>query len=78
MAIAIALLVIGGLVLWGRMRAGAAPVSMRRLPCKWARHADGDKPGFAQWRCAKCGVEAYSLDTKGPQDCKRGLASRPL
>lgn len=43
--------------------------------CQW--RADGQKnASFRRWRCASCGVEAYSSTGKAPDQCKKGLDGR--
>ncbi|MEP3345215.1 MAG: hypothetical protein ABJN34_10225 [Litoreibacter sp.] len=73
------LLAVAGFVWWswGRRRAGDEVAFrldklFRRKPCRW--NGTGDAKGaLLEYRCATCGVAAYSRTGKGPNDCKRNL-----
>jgi len=47
--------------------------------CRWRRDRSGPpRAGFTRWRCAACGVEAYSTDGRAPKECKRGVKTGGL
>ncbi len=81
LALVIALAVIGFVWwAWGRQRAGNAVAGMldqvfRKRDCKWAK--SGDQNGrFVEYRCAICGIAAYSTTGKAPTNCKRNLRGK--
>jgi hypothetical protein len=45
----------------------------RRAKCRWAATGAGEG-ALQEFRCATCGVTAYSQSATGPRECKRGLA----
>jgi hypothetical protein len=45
---------------------------VRRKPCKWIAEANSAE-NLRAFRCATCGVTAYSAAANGPRECKRGL-----
>lgn len=85
MPLLIALAVLAGLLvwrLWARDRAQAEMSArldplwhrlLRRKPCRWQLR-DG-RGALKEFRCAHCGVTAYSRTDRGPQECKRALRS---
>lgn len=53
-----------------------AMLKRSRRSCNWRPDNVTDRrPPFARWRCAACGVEAYSSDGHPPKDCKKMLKS---
>lgn len=48
---------------------------LRNRACQW--QAQGQKnASFSSWRCATCGVEAFSRTGAAPKQCKKGLDGR--
>jgi hypothetical protein len=43
-----------------------------RNRCRWAATGAGEG-SLQEFRCATCGVTAYSQSPAGPRECKRGL-----
>ncbi|HSR72194.1 MAG TPA: hypothetical protein VLL72_07415 [Kiloniellales bacterium] len=41
--------------------------------CAWQGAPGEHAPAFARWRCADCGIEAYSTDGRPPKECKKAL-----
>jgi hypothetical protein len=75
MAIFITALIIVAYAVWIFSRRGG--ISMPKATpaknkCKWSK--TGDSSGaFVEYRCASCGVAAFSRTDAAPKDCKKGL-----
>lgn len=41
--------------------------------CPWKRVRGKDTATLQRWVCRRCGVEAFSADTRPPKECKRDL-----
>ncbi|MBP0483701.1 hypothetical protein [Sagittula salina] len=78
MTVLLAILVIAALAFWswrtrggGMGAAGGQPKA--RKACDW--QPMGEPRGrLREFRCAACGVTAFSTNAEGPELCKRGLA----
>jgi hypothetical protein len=68
---------IGAFVIWTWSRRGtgaraSASRLFRKSDCKW--RATGEvKTTLAEYRCAACGIAAYSRTGKAPTMCKKNL-----
>ena len=77
MPIFITALIVLAYVAWmyTRSRGGASlPKAAKPVKnaCKWDK--TGDRSGaFVEYRCATCGVSAFSRTDAAPKDCKKGL-----
>lgn len=71
------------LVVWMRQggrvgRTGANPTGTARTKaCKWSATGEG-QGRLKQYRCATCGVTAYSGTGKPPAQCKKNLGGGAL
>lgn len=77
MAIFITALILVAYAAWIFSRRGGGGLSMPKATkpknkCKWAK--TGESSGaFVEYRCASCGVAAFSRTDAAPKDCKKGL-----
>lgn len=76
-ALALFLLALLIRIILKRRQKGAAIVSMQK--CRWKKDKKAlPRASFTAWRCATCGVEAYSSDGRAPKECKRSLRHTKL
>ncbi len=75
MAIFITALIIVGYAAWIFSKRGGPSLPRAASPknkCKWSK--TGESSGaFVEYRCASCGVAAFSRTDAAPKDCKKGL-----
>lgn len=75
MAIFVVALIVLAYAVWTFTR-GKGPnlpkMRTEKNPCKWSK--TGERSGaFVEYRCAACGVSAFSRTDAAPKDCKKGL-----
>jgi hypothetical protein len=46
--------------------------------CRWRADTSGDKGSLRKYRCAACGVEAFTADKGPPRSCKRDFGGSSL
>jgi hypothetical protein len=63
------LVLVLGFLLWTALR--LLRKRRGRKACRWRK--DGTRAGMTRWRCAVCGVDAFSKGRRSPKECKRAL-----
>ena len=74
MAIFVVALIVLAYAVWTFTRGGRSlpRAASPKNPCKWSK--TGERSGaFVEYKCAACGVAAYSRTDAAPRDCKKGL-----